>query len=284
MKIDKNKNGEAGQAMVETLVATLALVPLVLVLPHIGKSLDIKGKALETSRYGLLERFTSRETATSSVSQTKSSRQIRREASARIQAEPGTRISSTTQESTSKNSLWNNSAEKALLEEGGIQVDVSMRSDGLLRGAATEALFIGHWTGFSGLMEKFDLPQLDHSRNGKAVVKTSYGISNLPSLGQSGAGDELGQSGSSNSVVKFNDTLVGFTGSWMPDSESDFNARLDSIVLDKGLGLVTDIGCIGGLEFAGLLKEASYCVQNRLTSDSRVIPDRFLDKANKRAK
>ncbi len=282
MRQTKPVNHESGQAMVETLVAALALVPLLLVLPHIGKALDIKGKAFESARYGLNERFLFRENAASSVSQVKSSAAINSEASARVQSEPGTRISSNSQSTQPENALWKNSEGKNLLSGSGIQLGVSMGADGILRGAATELLYVGQWTGFSSLMREFDLPQLDMNRQGKAVVSTSYSLTNLPGMPNTGLASGVTESSSLGSIVSFNDTLVGFTGSWMPDSESDFNERLDSLVLDKGLGLVTDIGCLGGLSFAGLLKEAEYCVKNRLSSDTRVIPDRYLDKANKR--
>ena len=73
-------NGQRGQAMVETLVASLAIVPFFVVIPYMGKLLDIKYVVGSSARYAVSEKYV--------YLDRKSDTKIFREAQLRVQSEP----------------------------------------------------------------------------------------------------------------------------------------------------------------------------------------------------
>ena len=115
----RNRIGQHGHAIAETIIGMLAFAPLLIGIPLLGKQLDIKQKIFEGARYDLWERTVWQSQGANNV---KSVEVIARETRDRIMGNPlaGVLDPATMQDvGATENYLWRDSNNRPLLQAGG---------------------------------------------------------------------------------------------------------------------------------------------------------------------
>jgi len=129
---------QAGQALTEFLVASLVLIPMLLMIPLLGKLSDVNHTAIAASRYAAWER-------TVSTPKAKSDAELQKETQRRFFEAPGIKLKTqeTGQRVSSTNALWDVDADSRLVESSTRSVSMKLQREsdgGFAQAAALGAL------------------------------------------------------------------------------------------------------------------------------------------------
>jgi hypothetical protein len=120
-----------GNAIAETLIALLALAPLIAGIPLLGKQIDIKQKTFDAARYSVWERVVWRSIGTTN---SKSEEDIRLETRDRVLGDPRAGMSnleSLRSAGITENPLWRDSKQQRLVDyhrdQAGLAIDFNER-------------------------------------------------------------------------------------------------------------------------------------------------------------
>ena len=265
---------QQGQATVEMLVSMLALVPLLVLIPEIGKLLDIKAKGIEANRYAAFERtvFSDPFKAWGSGENRLLEEQIVRDTDKRFLTDPRTPILSAGSDLiVDVNPLWKNYRGDQLLppqRTGRLALGVNATGVPVPRESSVDQV-----TGEFGL---FGPGELGLGLNQDGFVSSSVGITalDLPDFSRRGAAIDIDPD-PGNRVAYIGGAAV-LTDSWVPGDEDNFADRIDGITIDEALsGLVTP-----GTLFFTLIPPFFEGVKGtlpELRSESAVVPPEYID-------
>ena len=238
---DYNSN-EKGQAMVETLVASLAFIPLLIAIPHIGKVLDIKHANIQQTRVDAFEQTLGPNT----------------------RSEPYEVLT---------DSLWVDHHGATMVTSSGIRVQ--QQSTALNRGVGMTALING-----SVPVSPFESTGLDVNDQGIAVVTSNKQSNNLTQITHRGVSTVVHEGNTG--MVNFENTLAVLSGTWSPPSEAVLKARVAGLTLDRTLHTHIMPGCGiwgGGPSYAAPspFYEGKTCFETDLETRSDVVLDVHLE-------
>lgn len=121
------QRSQAGQALTEFLVASLVLIPMLLMIPLLGKLSDVNHTAIAASRYAAWER-------TVSTPKAKSDAALQKEIQRRFFEAPGIKLKTkeTDRSVSTTNALWSVDADTRLVESSARSVSMKLQpeSDG----------------------------------------------------------------------------------------------------------------------------------------------------------
>jgi len=278
---------QKGQAITETLIAMLAIVPLLIVIPYIGKYFDIKTSVIWSTRVAAMERTVHSNGNWEIGESVKSDSRIASDVVKWVQTEPGKSNTGSQSGSSSRNRLWRGREGENLLQDQNGVLTLTEQEDGILRGPVTEGLLLGKSTGSINWSGVAEVPLLAKNRNGLVTAEYALSAKSIPAMGQSGLTRTFERTGSGGAPIKFTDRLAVITDAWMPGSENNFADTTSKLVYEKMLGAMTFPGCLlWAFNGAGLspFVDGRDCTNTDLRSDTGVILDKYRDRKNKRGK
>ena len=267
---------QRGQATVEALVSTLALVPLLILTPYLGKYLDVKSKTIESVRYSTWERsiYSDPRASWGSDEHSKDDQSIANEARSRILGAHRAPILSTASNPTN-NPLWRDHVGDDLVSFdrlGGTGYSLNENGVDSTRGA-TVALTISD----------FSIGPIDFglglNTESKADARLSLDLKPLPNFARRGAAIDIEQRSITDPdtpLTPLSQAGQFFSDSWVPGSEDNFADRIDGLVVDE----VLTFGVAPGTQTFGrffFFREAKGGRDSDLTSESDVIPRSYVD-------
>jgi hypothetical protein len=172
-----------GHALVETLIALLALAPFLAGIPLLGKQLDVKHKTYDAARYAVWERTVWRNEGGSNR---KSDTEIQLEARDRALGHPGARLippEALQVRGVSENPLWRDHRRERLLDyEGGVPVSIR-NEDHETPVAEGRFLVPGLAHGAQSLDSIASILQAEHlDLNRRAFARTSVRVALVPTV------------------------------------------------------------------------------------------------------
>ncbi len=277
---------QGGQATTETLVSLLFLVPLFVLLPYIGKYLDIKDKTIAGARYLVWERTVRSDPAASwgADENRAGDDEIIRAAGARILGDPRRPIlTSAVPPAGSRNPLWRDyrGGELIALESfaGGPSTEPSARlkeqAAPVAHGPAVTALAFGELPSFGSVGGAFDLG-LGLTAQSFAAGDTALSIAPLPAFDYDGAFVDIRPPTDDAPRIRMRNDAAVLTDAWIPGSEDNFSDRVDGLVTDEALQLIV---LPGTLTFGNtlLFQEGSKGKDPELESETTVVPRKYVE-------
>lgn len=260
---------QQGQATVETLISMLALLPIFILIPYIGKYIDIKSKAVQASRYAAFERtvFSDPGASWNSDENQKLDQQISRDINRRILSDPKTGVSSLNNGFVDDNPLWTN-----------------YRGDQLLAGRQVERLSAALAEGESPvdrtpLMDAITgritlLIDLGLGLNKQSYAQNSVAITAefLPDITRVGAAPDLVEA---ETRIAFLRTGAVLTDAWSAGSEDVFEDRIDGLTADEIIAIPVALGTFT-FGFIPPFLEGIKGQDFGLESESTVVPPEFF--------
>lgn len=214
-----------GNAMVETLIALLALSPFITGMVLMGKQLDVKQKIYEAARYAVWERTVWRSSGTSN---TKRDEDISLEARDRILGDSRAPITSTADLSAvgiTENPLWRNRQGQRLIEYHDTGAAFAVDSSESAAPVQTGYVFISgiaHGDGVLG--EVADALQLSNLKlDRRSFVQSAVSVGLMPLWSDS---DKVTQRA----------TGALLSDTWSAPDENALRRRVDDLTTDELLG------------------------------------------------
>lgn len=279
-----------GQALTETLVSLLALVPLFIIVPYIGKYLDVKHKVADATRYSVWERtiWSDPGAELGSGENSKSDADIALELNDRILSDPRSLVRSPTrftQADVSDNPLWVDYVAEPLVALRAYQPAAtgSVVSEAALNeeqepieyGPSTALVAFGGIP-FSGALGLSDELGLGVNERGFAASGITVPLVPLPDFKFSGVAVDIQRPTQADAPINMAQTAAALTDGWMPGSENNFRDRLDGLVTDEPLQLIVNPGTFTFGVFPAFIEGLDG--QNpQLESETEVIPFTYLN-------
>lgn len=284
---------QQGQALSETLVAFVVLVPIFMLIPYLGKYLDVKHKAEEGARYAVWERsvFADPGASWDANENTKSDARLRAEIRARFVEEPRAAISAQLVQNA-RNPLWEDHAGGDLVPLDQFNASVAesrepypygLRGSTVLGKPADLSLFgslaqdglpllnqLGGLSNFLGGALDFSL-----GRNTQGFVSSTVTLPaiDLPVFTRVGATLDIAVADDSRSFASRGSML---TDPWVPGSEGNFRDVLDGLVIDEIVSVLVAPGTFT-FGFFPVFIEGLDGQNPTLESESRVLPERYVN-------
>lgn len=284
---------QKGQALSETLVGLLALVPVLILIPYIGKYLDVKHKTLDAGRYAVWERSVFSDGGSWGAGENqKSDEKIESEIVSRLLSDPRTPISADIA-AANQNVLWQDhggadlvdlsSYSQALTEfEDPFNYGLAGRSfllkpenASLVTALAYDGLpLLNELGGLSSLLGGALDFNLGLNDGGFAEANVSLTAFGLPAFLRDGVIQSVfPQSGN---AFDFQSPAAMLTDAWVPGSEDNYRDRLDGLVIDEVLQVLVLPGTVTFGLFP-LFREGLDGLGPDLETESTVIPPRYVD-------
>jgi len=282
-----------GQALTETLVAFLVLVPVFMLIPYLGKNLDVKHKTEDGARYALWERTVFSDPGASWESQEnqKSDTRLQNEIRARFLGE--TRAPIVAQAGTpDPNPLWEDHAGGDLVDlrdfDAGIDESrepfpYGLRGSTLLGKPASLSLFgslaqdglpllnqLGGISDFLGGALDFTLGL---NTDGFVNSRVALSVVDLPVFTRVGATLDIDVATDRRNIAAQGALL---TDAWVPGSESNYRERLDGLVIDEIVSFLVAPGTFT-FGFFPVFIEGLDGQNPTLETESNVLPERYVD-------
>lgn len=280
-----------GQALSETLVGMLVLVPILILIPYVGRYLDVKHKAQDASRYAIWERtvFSDPSAGWDAGENSKSDAALAEEIDRRILGDPRALLGDTDQ---SANPLWRDHQDADLVQlddralnvsetpepfdygltgEGflGVQLDIS-----LITSLAYEGLpLLNQLEPLSDLLGGALDFNLGLNDSGFTQANVAIPAVALPDFVRAGV---VNSTTPSNDVLQLRGSGALLADAWVPGSEGNYRDRLDGLVIDEIVQLLVLPGTFT-FGFFPLFKEGLDGQNPQLETESTVIPPRYLD-------
>ncbi len=299
-----------GQATTETLLTLLVFVPLFILIPYLGKYLDVKHYVVNASRYVTWERtvFGDEENSWEAGENSKSDTDIALEANHRILGDPRSAIIATENiraNNFTDNPLWTDHVGASLISPQSANAAAGTRRVSQV-GVDEEAAPVSHGTlpelvAFGGvpfdnnpissvvskiidlLPSPVDLPTdigLGLNENGFVVGEYGVPLKPLPDFESKGASVDIELPDVEQAPLTINQTAAILTDAWIPGSEDNFIDRLDGIVLDEPLQIIVNPGTFlfGTLDPNpnALFREGDSGFDPKLESSTSVLPPGFI--------
>ncbi len=267
------RNRYKGQATVETLVSLLALAPLLIIVPYIGKYLDVKAKAAEATRYTTWERTVWSDPGArwGADENTKSDGEISEEARRRILSDPKQGVANNVGP-TPQNPLWTHYNGDSLLagEQAPIDLNLTESAAPISRGTTVETVSDSFsFAGLSNLGLGLNLRSYVESRSRISVAP-------LPTFDRRGAAIDISLPDSDSGTLDFAGSAAILTDAWTPSNEQNFADRVDGLSVDEPLSFLVFPGTeiFGAFEF---FQEGRKGRDPDLRSDTTIIPNDYID-------
>lgn len=263
------KSYQQGQATIETLISMLALLPIFILIPYIGKYIDIKSKAVQASRYAAFERtiFSDPGASWNSDENQSLDQQISRDINRRILSDPKTGVSSLNNGFVDDNPLWTN-----------------YRGDQLLAGRQVERLSAALTENESPVSRTPLLDTISGRINllfdlGLGLNKQSYAQNSvaitaefLPDITRVGAAPDIVEA---DTGIAFLRTGAILTDAWSAGSEDVFEDRIDGLTADEIIAIPVTLGTFT-FGFIPPFLEGIKGQDFGLESESTVVPPEFF--------
>ena len=279
--------------MSETLVAFVVLVPIFMLVPYLGKYLDVKHKAEDSARYALWERtvFSDPSASWGAGENSKTDARLRSEIRDRFLQESRAAIS--TQPSTAgPNLLWEDHVGGELValtnfdasvEESREPFPYGLRGSSVLGKPESLSLF--------GSLAQDGLPLLNQlaplsdilggafdfslglNARGFATSRIVLPVTDLPIFSRVGATLDIDVA-STERTFAANGAIL--TDAWVPGAESNYRERLDGLVIDEIVSFLVAPGTFT-FGFFPVFIEGLDGQNPTLESQSNVLPERYVD-------
>lgn len=283
-----------GQALTETLVALLVLVPIFMLIPYLGKYLDVKHKAQDGARYAIWERtlFSDGGAGWDSGENTKSDAQIRAEVKARLVGDPSAPIVADTSANT-RNLLWEDHSGGNLVPLDNFAPTLTETQEPFPYGLQGRS-FLGKPESLSvfGSLARDGLPivngldglsdilggafdfTLGLNSRGFATSRVDLPVLDLPIFDRVGATLDINVATDQRTLTARSALLAD---AWIPGSEGNYRDRLDGLVIDEIVSLLVLPGTFT-FGFFPVFIEGIDGQNPPLESESNVLPERYVDK------
>lgn len=288
-----------GQALTETLASLLALVPLFILVPYIGKYLDVKHKATDAARYAVWERTVWSDAANTWGAQenNKSDAEIALELGDRVLGHPRAPVLPPQQlavAGVSTNPLWRDytganlvalQAYQPSAPVPGVSVaTLAEQADPVPYGPLQAGASLVELVAFDGLELAEDLNGLTEfglglNQRGLAESRVSVPLVQLPTFARRGVSVDLEAPAGDVAPITMSQTGAILSDAWVPGSEDNFRARLDGLVTDEALQLIVAPGTFT-FGFFPVFIEGIDGQDPQLESDSDVLPADTFDFGN----
>ena len=283
-----------GQALTETLVAFVALVPVFMLIPYLGKYLDVKHKAEDSARYALWERsiFADPGAAWGAGENVKSDARLRTEMRARFLGETRAAVETGVAPNAERNPLWEDhrggelvalDTFDAAINESREPFPYGLRGSSVLGKPESVSLFgslaqdglpglepLDGLSDFLGGALDFNLGLNDAGFVNSAVTLSAL---DLPEFSRFGATLDIDVAAAQRSFTGRGAIL---SDSWVPGSEGNYRDRLDGVVIDEIVSLLVAPGTFTFGNFPVFI-EGRDGQNPTLETESRVLPERFVD-------
>lgn len=282
-----------GQALTETLLTFVVLVPVLMLIPYLGKYLDVKHKAEDSARYALWERtiFSDPGASWGAGENTKSDARLANEIRTRILGEPRAGIA-TQNLAAGRNLLWETHTGEELVALADFDSTVTetrepfnygLRGRTLLGKPEDLSLFgalaqdglplLNQLDGLSSLLGGALDFTLGLNAQGFATSRIELPTLDLPVFTRVGATLDIDVAvdrrnlGSSGAIL---------TDPWVPGSEGNYRERLDGLVIDEIVSFLVAPGTFT-FGFFPVFIEGIDGQNPTLETDSRVLPEQFVN-------
>ena len=284
---------QTGQALTETLVAFVVLVPILMLIPYLGKYLDVKHKAGDGARYAIWERtlFSDGDASWDSGENTKSDERIAAEVRARFTGDPRSPIVGGGG-AVGRNLLWEDHRGGNLVPLENFSVTVSETREPFPYGLGGRSLLgkpsslslveslsrdgLPVINGLDGLSDvlggAFDFT-LGLNARGFAVSRVELPVVDLPQFDRIGATLDINVAVNLRTLSA---TSAVLTDAWIPGSEGNYRDRLDGLVIDEITSFLVAPGTFT-FGFFPLFIEGLDGQNPTLESESNVLPERYID-------
>jgi len=282
-----------GQALTETLVAFVVLVPIFMLVPYLGKYLDVKHRTEDAARYALWERtvFSDPGASWDSGENQKSDGRLRQEILSRITEDPRAPVSAGLPAGV-RNPLWEDHAGGDLVDLQNFDSVVAetrepfpygLRGSTVLGKPESLSLFtslaqdglplLNQLGGISDLLGGALDFNLGLNTRGFVNSRATLSAIDLPAFTRIGASLDID--------VATNERLFTASGAiltdaWIPGSEGNYVERLDSLVIDEIVSLLVAPGTFT-FGFFPVFIEGLDGQNPTLESESNVLPERYVD-------
>lgn len=272
-------NCQRGQATTETLISMLALVPILVLTPYLGKYLDVKFKTAEAARYASWERSIASDAGASwgSDENSKTDQRIALEARHRVLGDHRAPITTQIAGTASENPLWRDHVGDDLVSFSRFNQSASVaESDpSPLRGVSVDLIASGD--SVAGIDIGLGL-----NKENKAAAGFGLELASLPDFDRRGAAIDLEVTALDDQATTTQPLAQSaslFTDSWAAGSEDNFADRIDGLVVDEVLSLAV---LPGTLTFGNtrLFREGADGADPELKSESGVVPFRYHDRGD----
>ena len=282
-----------GQALTETLVALIVLVPILLLIPYLGKYLDVKHKTEDSARYVLWERtiFSDPGSSWQSGENQKSDARLKNEVRARILEEPRAGIVAQTQSGT-LNPLWEDHTGDDLVELPDFAATVNetrepfpygLRGTSLLGKPASLSVFgglaqdglplVNELGGLGGILGGALDFTLGLNKRGFVTTRTALTATDLPLFTRIGATLDI-DTATDRRTFAANGAIL--TDAWVPGAESNYRERLDGLVIDEIVSFLVAPGTFT-FGFFPVFIEGLDGQNPTLSTESDVLPERYVN-------
>jgi hypothetical protein len=274
-----------GNALAETLVALLALTPLLAGIPLLGKQLDIRHKSLDAARYSVWERTVWR---SDGVSNRKPGEQITLEAHDRTVGDPRTGLIAGDrlyEEGVTENLLWRDHRGQRLLayERAGAvsALHEERRTPGDVGRLFAPA--IAHGDGV--LAEIAGALQVDHlGLSRRAFANATVTITARPTLAErADRSIGLGQANRrerSSPLLAYAATAAVLSDSWSAADEGQLGGRVDDVTTNELIEMLELPARVIGMQAIGrgrpLYGEGQFAWDPDLRPRSTVVPSAYV--------
>lgn len=280
-----------GQALTETLVAFVVLVPILMLVPYLGKYLDVKHKAEESARYALWERtvFSDPGAGWGVGENRKTDARLRAEVRARFAEDPRAAIVAQAP-AGSRNPLWDDHTGGDLVPLTDFEVRVDESREPFPYGLGRQSSLGAPASLFTGLAQD-GLPLINElggisdslggaldftlglNDKGYAQTRVSLPAINLPVFSRIGASLNIDVA---KDEQQFTASGALLTDAWVPGSESNYRERLDGVVIDEIVSLLVAPGTFT-FGFLPVFIEGLDGQNPTLETESNVLPERYVD-------
>jgi len=282
-----------GQALTETLVTFVVLVPVFMLIPYLGKYLDVKHKTEDSARYALWERtvFADPGASWDSGENRKSDARLRNEIQARFLQEPRTAIAAGAV-AAARNPLWEDHAGDDLVPLRDFDASINeaeepfpygLRGRSFLAKPASLSLFgslaqdglpllnqLGGLSDFLGGALDFTLGL---NTQGFAKTRATLPVIDLPAFTRVGATLDIDVATDQRSLTA---SAAVLTDPWVPGSEDNYRERLDGLVIDEIVSFLVAPGTFT-FGFFPVFIEGLDGQNPTLETESNVLPERYVD-------
>jgi len=282
-----------GQALTETLVIFVALVPVFILIPYLGKYLDVKHKAEDSARYALWERtvFADPGASWDAGENQKSGARLRSEIEQRFLGEPRAAIAAQAGPAV-RNPLWADHTGADLFTLRDFDASINETEEPFPYGLRGRT-FLGKPASLSlfGSLAQDGLPLLNQlgglsdflggaldftlglNKQGFATGRVSLPVVDLPLFTRVGATLDIDVA-----TVRRSFTASGaiLSDPWVPGSEGNYRERLDGLVIDEIVSFLVAPGTFT-FGFFPVFIEGLDGQNPTLETESNVLPGRYVD-------
>lgn len=282
-----------GQALSETLVAFVVLVPVLMLIPYLGKYLDVKHKAEDSARYAVWERtvFSDPGAGWNALENQKSDARLRTEIRARFIEEPRAPITAAASPG-GRNFLWEDHRGGNLVPLTEFQAGIDEVREPFAYGLRGRT-FLGKPESLSlfGALALDGLPLLNQldglsdllggaldfslGLNSQGFAQSSVQLPtiDLPIFRRVGATLDIDVA---TNRRQFTSASAILTDPWVPGSESNYRETLDGMVIDEIVSFLVAPGTFT-FGFFPLFIEGLDGQNPTLETESNVLPERYVN-------